>query len=119
MKERVENGAIPAPRTCCETLETTSTEVDGNNKPDGDGNIHVEGWFGCGACKGGLYASLGVVLAACFVTGVGELSAAAAGAIAAATGLSEATVTAIFSGGALTSVGEAVNALCTAMHACP
>jgi hypothetical protein len=76
------------------------------------------GSFGCTVCTGGLYATLGVVLAALVATGVGEISAAAAGAIAAATGLESATIVSILSGGGLASVGVATKALCTAMGAC-
>ena len=74
--------------------------------------------FGCTVCTGGLYATLGVLLAAAIATGAAEITAVAATTIAAATGLAEATVISALSGAGFASVGTATDALCKAMGAC-
>jgi hypothetical protein len=92
------------------------TGTDNGNAPSEA--LMLGGSIGCTICTGGLYATLGVVLAAAIATGAAEIGAAAAGVVAAATGLAEGTVVSILSGGGLASVGVATKALCEAMGAC-
>ena len=87
-----------------------------NAKADGHSGLLGANWFECAACEAGLNATLAAVILAA-IAGFPEDTPAIA-AIAAACGISEASVTAILAGGGAAGLESVISSLCKEMGAC-